>query len=185
MVQSPEYKSTVLVFEIWALVNSIGDIRNKGLGWQTGVNSTGALVKTTAASLKLAETMYELNGSVKPRLLGKTVIRNWSVAGSAFTVYSATKDMVKSINASDNDAALAYSAAAGISGYLLAVELGMASLSTGPFIVVAGIGLLIYGLAYYLTDSDLEKFFKHYPFSTQMTHATSSDNPFLICTCSL
>jgi hypothetical protein len=93
--------------------------------------------------------------------------------------YLLPKDMVKSINASDNDAALAYSAAVGVSGYLLAVDLGMASLSTGPFIVVAGIGLLFYGLAYYLTDSDLEKFFKHYPFSTQMTHATSSDNPFL------
>ena len=180
MVQSPEYKSAVLIFEIWALVRSVEDIRKKGLGWQTGFNSTGALVKTVAASLKLAETMYELEGApTKPKLLGKTMIRNWSVAGSAFTVYSATKDMVKAINASDNDAALAYSAAAGVSGYLLAVELGMATLSTGPFIVVAGIGLLFYGLAYYLTDSDLEKFFKHYPFSTQMTHATSSDNPFL------
>ena len=178
MVQSPEYKSAVLVFEIWALVNSIDKLKNE-FSWSNTIGVIGATVKTTAASLKLAETIYELNGSTKPRLLGKTTIRYWSVAGSAFTVYSATKDMVKAVNANDNDAALAYSAAAGISGYLLAVELGMASLSTGPFIVVAGIGLLFYGLAYYLTDSDLEKFFKHYPFSTQMTHATSSDNPFL------
>ncbi len=180
MVQSPEYKSAVLVFEIWALVNSIDKGKKQGWNFKTRLDTIGASVKTVAASLKLAETVYELEGApTKPKLLGKTMIRRFSIAGSAFTVYSATKDMVKAVNASDNDAALAYSAAAGISGYLLAVELGMASLSTGPFIVVAGIGLLFYGLAYYLTDSDLEKFFKHYPFSTQMTHATSSDNPFL------
>ncbi len=217
MVQSPEYKSAVLVFEIWALVNSIEKGNKNEWSIISKIDLGGAMIKTTAAGLKLTEELDKIKaasevrdiaaleekiqlakGAEKVKLTGKLnnlqklsdskiksrqlfgkITRRFSIAGSAFTVYSATKDMVKAINANDNDAALAYSAAAGISGYLLAVELGMTTLSTGPFIVVAGIGLLFYGLAYYLTDSDLEKFFKHYPFSTQMTHATSSDNPFL------
>ncbi|WP_438710226.1 hypothetical protein ACSTS3_14140 [Aquimarina muelleri] len=179
MVLSPQYKSAVLLFEIWSLITSVDKGNKNGWGLLSGIDAVGALVKTTAAGLKLSETMYEIKGANKPKLLGKTIVGRWSIAGSAFTVYSAVNDMAKALHASDNDAALAYSVAAGISGYLLAAELGMVSLSTGPFIVVAGIGLVVYGLAYYLTDSDLEKFFKHYPFSTQMSHATTSDNPFL------
>ncbi len=178
MVQSPEYKSAVLVFEIWALISSVEKGNKNGWGLNSKISLGGAIVKTTASSLKLVEEFDKIRGIQRTDLF-KTTTKYFSVAGSAFTVYSATKDMVKAINVNDNDAALAYSVAAGISGCLLAAELGIIALSTGPFIVVAGIGMLVYGLAYYLTDSDLEQFFKHYPFSTQMTHATTSDNPFL------
>lgn len=201
IIKGPEFRSTVLVFEIFALTNEFSKGFEQGWNNESKLKAFGASIKTTAAALNLAESLSVLKGNDlytntiadKPRATAvekkgirddikknsfatkaKGVTKFANVAGSMVTIISSIHDMSKARALEDNDAALAYGGAAVLGGVALAADLGLIALHPVALIIIAGMGLALYGLAYYLTDDALATFFKHYPFSTKVGRYTDS-----------
>lgn len=207
-VNGTEFRGAVLVFEIFSLVNHADKMlaNRKNIANADYIKLAGVVTKATSAGLNLAESISkdiakdkvrtfisthpranptevnEIRKTIKKSSFatkGSGVIRFAGKAASTFTLYFAVEDMHKALARSDNDAALAYSGAAALAAVSLAGSLGWISLAGLPGLIVAGLGLAFYGLAYYLTDDELETFFKFFPFSSQTRLLNNgNENPY-------
>lgn len=194
IIESQEFRSTILVFEMFALMQSINDMVDKGYSNESLFKITGASIKFISAGLNVRESISNdiTKRKVKafittnPRATDteiKNVIKEinktsfatrwknpigiFKGGAASYTLYTSIGDVQRSLAKCDNDAALAYSGATVISAVSLLETLGLISLAGVPGLIVGGLGLAFYGLAYYLTDDELETFFKFFPFSSQ------------------
>lgn len=196
IIQSQQFRSTVLVFEMFSLAQNINSSLNKkgNLSTTDYIKSVGVGIKVISAGLNVTESISkdiaqqkiknfvttqpratatevkDVIDNIKEKSFaskGTKAIKFFGGLASAYTLIATIEDVNKSLAKADNDAALSYSGAAVLSAVSLLETFGLISLTGVPGLIVGGLGLAFYGLAYYLTDDELETFFKFFPFSSK------------------
>ncbi len=151
----------------------------------------GASIKLGAAITRLAEETktYEKLLTEETASQFKRYGRFLGIASSSIGVYSLGHSALTSFSYRDTDAALAYGVAAGLSGVLLAADVSALIVSFGgasflalgfwPAALVGGaIILIIYLIDKYLTDTELEAYFKNFPLSDYALNPNSNELPY-------
>ncbi len=187
IIKSPEFGSLVLFFEIVSLSYAVKKYNKE----QSGLNAAlllGAKIKLGAATYQLIENFGVLNTLPKQtafytKIGGKTL----KLVGSLITVLSSAKDAYRSAGVHDYDAAFAWGTATGVASIFLVAETsalvaelgGTAFFSLGfwPAAIVGGILITLYGIAIYLTDTEIEAYFKNFPLSNVAINPEHNEKP--------
>ncbi len=183
-LNTPAIASVVLLMEILA--------ERKISMKHEGSNSRFHALEVAGARIKVAAAIGEL--TVKANLYNslkttskRRILRGVStlkIAGSLVTVLNSVKDGYYRYQYRDYDSMAAYGLATVAGGIFLAgdvsVFFGSSAIALGfwPAAVVGGIFIGACFLASYLKDSDIEAFFKNYPFSDYGLDPSTNQKPF-------
>ncbi len=169
-LNSKVFRRTVALLQVFNLGAAIGAL-SEDFNTKNGVQLVGISSELTEALLRLKEASIIRSGG-KGFASGSYYLKaldTASIAGAAITTVMCVWDAYDSFDAHDGDAGWAYLGAAVAFGGLTAVTVAsvMASATVGGPLgwICAGVGLGFMYLAYKLTDTPLEKFFKHSAFS--------------------
>ncbi|OEK09840.1 hypothetical protein A8C32_10030 [Flavivirga aquatica] len=156
------------------------------------VNLVGVIAEFSEALLNFKKVNARVAAfHIMRQNIGRSIVKVVPMASAGITVIMCGWDAYDSFGARDDDAALAFAGAAlafsGVTittvgtttaiGGVIASNLGIASL-LGPIgWICAGIGVGLLVLAYYLKDTSLETYFKHYMFSDAIASPVSVNLP--------
>lgn len=176
-VNSDGFRGTVGLLQIFNLgVASTTLIKNNN--WKNRVNLIGVTAELSEAVLQFRNSRLLTSGGRELSRFGRMGLRGTGVAAAGITVIMCAWDAYDSFGARDDDAAWAYvGAGAAFTGVTVATVFASASWAGPLGWICAGIGLGFVFLAYILTDSPLEKYFKHFIFSDLKQLPNTTDLP--------
>ncbi|SNR14446.1 toxin VasX [Tenacibaculum jejuense] len=191
LIQSPEFAGLVLLFEVISLGFAIEkyneDEKNKKEGDKRYLYGAG--IKLGAATYQFLENSRIQNKMSKGtaqffKVFGKSL----KLLSSSITVAVNAKDVYQRSISHDYNAAAAWTVATGLGTTLAIAEFsgliaefgGAAFFSIGfwPMAVIGGVLIVVCGIAIYLTDSEIEAYFKNFPLSNVAINPESTELPY-------
>ncbi|TPN82747.1 toxin VasX [Aquimarina algicola] len=202
-LNSTKFATVVLAFEVMSLTRAIkkrrekdsrlNNLQEKGAGIKLGA-ALVTLARNTGVEERLGRKFAEViarmqQTEVTEEILGEssTRIRNIGnivkIAGSTVTVATAAKDAYQAGSYRDYDAMGAYSAAGAVGAVFIVSDLSMyfgtGALALGfwPAAILGGVLIGLYAVAQLLKDTELQAYFKNYPFSDYAILPNASELP--------